>query len=129
MVDFNNERTIGTPRSDILTVLLLQRRNDVIDAIEAYKKVEYLGSQSEANVLRARLLSLFMEIQAALLNDLGEEEFGKLQEKVLSPKLEDSSEAFQTMDRWLYRKNITKIDTRKHYDTGDVEEENEAHDF
>lgn len=127
MVDFNNEATIGTPRSDIISVLILQRRNDVIDAIESYKKAEYQGAEGPAWVVRSRMLTLFLEVRSALKNSKKPEDFKKLEANVLSADMDRLGEALYAIDEWLYQKNITKFDTRKDVDIDDIEAVNKSH--
>lgn len=127
MVDFNNEATIGTPRHDILSVLILQRRNDVIEAIESFKKIEYQGGEGNAGPVRARLLSLFLEVRAAMKNSLKADDFAKLERSIGSTDMSDVSKALTTIDEWLYAKNITRIDNRAKVDTDDIEAVNKSH--
>jgi hypothetical protein len=130
MVDFNNDATIGTPRGDILSVLILQRRNDVIEAIEAYKKIGYQGSDgAPLYLVRARLSSLYLEIRAALKNSMSEKDFKSLSVKVASDDIGEMGSAFELMDDWLYSKNIIKIDTRKAIDTDDIEAVNDGNNL
>lgn len=126
MVDFNAEATIGTPRTDILSVMILQRRYDLFEAIEQYRKAHFQGSQPAAYALRARLSTFFLEVRAALKNDLSSDEFRVLAGQVASEQEKDWSMALQTIDDWLYRKNLIRIDTRKAVDPRNIEEANKA---
>ena len=127
MVDFNNDATIGTPRTEILSVLILQRRNDVIEAIESFKKAVYQNSDGHLWLVRSRLLSLFLEVRSALRNSMPADKFVVLENGVLSENFSDLGTAFFTIDEWLYDKKITKIDTRKDVDVDDIEEVNRSH--
>lgn len=128
MAEFS-EMTVGTPRSDILSILILQRRNDVINALEQFNK---LGGQefetgSVVSLVRSRLLALFLEIRAPMKKDVGAEAYSDLIRKCSCNDIEKLTEAFMFIDEWLYKKNITKIDSRKHTDPTDLEENNDAH--
>ena len=74
MVDFDSGETVGTPASDIVRILLLQRRDYVIEAIEKYYQLKSGGVNHGLGVVRARLRSLFLEMQAALKRRKKEEE-------------------------------------------------------
>jgi len=125
MVDFNNDVTIGMPASDIVRVLILQRRNDVIEAIEAHNKLHSQGVSPGNAVVRARLTSLFLEIQAALKRHLKGNEYAELIKKIASTKDEDLLDAFLLMNEWVDKIRLTRIDTRNQYDTTRTETENE----
>ena len=79
MVDFNNETTIGTPAVDIERVLILQRRNDVIDALEGYKKLDYQGTEADLSIFRSRVLSFFEQLSASILRVQGQDSFLRIQ--------------------------------------------------
>lgn len=128
MVDFNNDATVGTPRSDILAVLLLQRRNDAINAFEHYNKIVGQGAEAPIAHLRSSVLAFFMEFRAALQNSLSKAEYETLFKLCNSSKPDDLSQAFMLVDDQLYKKNIIKIDSRKSVDVNDIEASN-AKDF
>ena len=129
MVNFNSDATIGTPRTDILSITILQRRYDLFEALEQYRKAEYHGGSAPDYAVRARLFSLFMEVRASLKNDMSAEEFSALVAQVQSKEKEEWSAALVKLDDWLYRKNLTKVDTRKATDPRDVEATNRDRGF
>lgn len=124
MVDFNNESTVGTPRSDILAVLILQRRNDAINSIEHFNKLVGQGADPPIAHLRAAILAFFLEFRAALKNSMSADEYSRLLNQCQSSHAEDLSSAFMAIDDHLYKKNIIKIDSRKSVDTDDIEASN-----
>lgn len=124
MVDFNNESTVGTPRSDILAVLILQRRNDAINAIEYFNKMVGQGAEPPIAHLRSAVLALFLEFRAALKNGISQSEYELLMLQCRSNDADKISSAFMTVDDWLYKKNIIKIDSRKSVDSDDIEASN-----
>lgn len=125
MVDFNAEATVGTPAWDILRVLVLQRRDHFIEALEAYRRARGKGMVATDYEMQARLCSLFQELRAHLLNSLKEEEFQELEQQIDEPKdYGDTIKAWRIINNWLYSKELTKWDTRKRYDYTKVENEN-----
>jgi hypothetical protein len=126
MVDFNNETTIGTPAIDIVRVLVLQRRNDLFEAYEKYLINESSGVQSNNSIVRARLKSWFLEHQAYLKKrKLTAEEYAKLLNDLNSEDIKKLEEVIYQLNEALDDLGITKIDTKKVFDTTRVELENQ----
>jgi hypothetical protein len=126
MVDFDNEATVGTPAADIVRILILQRRSDLFEALEAYRKRDYLGASSDISTVRARLNTLFLEIQGTLKRRLKEEEYKDLLIKIGSNKEEEILGAIYFLNEYLDALKLTRIDTRKEYDKTRVEHEHKA---
>ena len=126
MVDFNNEATIGTPAIDIVRVLVLQRRADLFEAMEDYKKTLDMGQDKGLSVVKARLFSLFMEIQAQLKRRNPPEVYNNLLNTILNSENEtDVFNAIYSVNEYLDKIRLTMLDTRRDYDTTIAEEENE----
>ena len=136
MVDFQNEATVSTPAADIVRILILQRRNDVIDAIEAYHRNKFKGTPAETYEVRARLYSLFLEVQAALQRKAKEnpelqEEYALLDQTIKGDAdyQRDDDDAnhliqcFEYINTWLDTNKLIRIDTKKQYDTTRVSDE------
>jgi hypothetical protein len=131
MVDYNSQHTISTPPGDVLKIAILERRHYVIGAIQSMFRMEFRGAQGETYEVRSGLYALFLEIEPALIADMGEEEVKKLRDLVNSTD-DDSKkplEAFKIINNWLYKKNLTKFDTRKSVDTTDIEAVNRQNGF
>jgi len=126
MVDFNNESTIGTPAADVEKISILQRRYDLIEAYENYKKMRLQGAGSSLSITRARLISLFMEIQASLQRRLKKEDYEKLKGLVFAEKMEeeDFMQSFFLINKELDDIRLTRIDSQQVYNKFNVEEEN-----
>lgn len=121
MVDFNSEATVSASATDILRILILQRRNDVIDAMESYRKIEPNGT---SEIIRARMNSLFLEIAAMLKRKMGED-YEPLREKILSEEFKDLLEAFMSINVFLDDQRLTRIDTKQIYDSTRTSKEDE----
>lgn len=126
MVDFNNENTVSTPATDIVRVLILERRYNLMEVIEAVHKEEALGidTASQTAVVKARLLSFYYEIAEALPRQMTEEEITLLEKQLRSEKFEELLKAFRILNRVLDKLKLTRIDTKSVYDPTNVEEEN-----
>lgn len=127
MVDFNAGETVATPAADIVRVLLLQRRDYVIDSLEQYHQNTARGVEAGLHIVRARLRSLFYEMQAALKRRAGKNGgYDELLELLEGKKITDLEKLFFYLNEELDTWKITRLDTQKRYDSTDVETENEA---
>ena len=130
MVDFNNETTVGTPAVDVERISILQRRYDLIEAVEDYKKKRYAGAGMALNIVRARLFSMFLEIQACLKRRLKPEQYTALLKTCLTDTQEERIlEAIYWINEVLDEIRLTRIDTQQVYDRMDVEAENKMKGF
>jgi len=127
MVNFNNETTVTTPAGDVVKILLLQRRADLFEAIEKYHKEIYQGVSSTLSIIRARLFSLFLEMQGALNRKLKELDY-----LTHLDTIKNSTDFNSLLDETYFlnvqldNMGLTKIDTRKQYDNTNVETENKV---
>ena len=125
MVNFNNDTTIGASAVDIQRVSILQRRYDFIEAFEDYKKKKLLGVNVNLNIIRARLGSLFYELQATIKRRLKEEEYKRLKNICLNkPSEDDIEKAFFEINEELDKMKLIRIDSKKVYDFSIAEEDN-----
>ena len=124
MVDFNNEATIGTPSTEVVKILILQRRYDLMESLEKHNRLQNQNQDSDTSTLRARLFTLFMEIQAGLKRRLPTKEYTELLDWMNSEEETDIMQAVYKINEELDKINLTKIDTKKVYDSTRVEKEN-----
>lgn len=114
MVDFNSEATVSAAAIDILRILILQRRNDVIDSIEGYRKLE-AHSEPEASVIRARLYSLFLEIQPMIKRK--HDDYDDILKGCLSKEFNILTETFLLINEFLDKNRLIRIDMKEIYDS------------
>ena len=137
MVNYNNDTTIATPSIDINRVQILERRAYVIEALEKYYQYQYGGSTGNQNIVKSRISSLFWEIQETLKRKFpvseapgeGEMSYIDMQE-ILFPKkgggdFKEVLRVWEKINIMLGEINLTKIDTKKEYDTTNIDQENE----
>ena len=126
MVDFNNETTIGTPALDIVRVLILQARANVFEALEDYHKKESQGIDQGLHIVRARLITWFLEHQAYLKRILKEEDYRKLSKDLTDNNINKTRilDTIYLLNEILDSLNLTKLDIKRRYDRTRVEEEN-----
>lgn len=94
-------------------MLILQRRNDVIDAIEGYRKIE-LHSEPDSSIVRARLFSLFLEIQAMLKRK--RKDYDELRRRTESQDIYEMIELYFVFNEFLDENRLIRIDTKEIYD-------------
>ena len=124
MVDFNNETTVGRPAIDIVRVLILQRRSDLFEAWEFYKKKESDGVERGFPTVKARLFSLFLELQPMFKRRLKKENYEYLIKLIESDEEKDIMAAIYKINEELDDINLIKMDTKKSYDKTSWETEN-----
>lgn len=125
MVDFNNEATIGVPATDIVKVLILQRRYDVFESLEAYNKLKWKGVECDMAGVKARMNTLYLEVQCLLERRLPPDELERLKVLMDSTNERDIKEALSIVNRQLDKVQLTRIDTRRIIDTTRVSLEDE----
>ena len=125
MVDFNDSMTVAVPAYDIVKILILQSRDNFIQALEAYRRTKYKGIQASSHEIRSRAQSLYEEVRSAMRNSMTPEEFKRLTEQINSSEVDDIEEAWHTIDEWLYEKKLIQFDTKIKYDSTRVEQEND----
>lgn len=129
MVDFNNEATIGTPAVDVVRILILQRRSDFIEALERYNKMEYQNTSPDISIVKARLVSLFLELQAGLKRRLKKESYTELMAKVYHEDMAQVLEAFNYLNEYLDDIRLTRLDNRPKADKTKWEDVNKAYGY
>ena len=132
MVDFNSDGALGTNRSHILDLVVLQRRDDFINAYEEYRfSVLQNGSDSATKLfkLKSRLESILLEIDRLLfrrVKEVHKTTYEELKTLINSDevKIDNVMRAFNLINLILDELNITRIDTRRKIDYTDIEASN-----
>lgn len=132
MVDFDNETTVSRPAADVIKIVILERRYNLMEALERYymnSALKDVDTTQDEAVVTARLQSLIDEIGPLLDRQLKKEEKEELQEAMNSKDFHDRLEAFRILNHALDGVKLTRIDNTRVYDMGDPEEDNKAHGF
>jgi hypothetical protein len=137
MVDFNNDVTIATPAANVVKILLLQARANVLEALEFYNKKDCDGVQASQGTVKSRLGTWFLEHQAYLKRTMNKDDYDIFEKRCfdqlffnaeeLSKKelLEMVTELNDIMDKL----QITKVDTKIQYDRTDIEKDNKMNEL
>lgn len=134
MVDFNSANTVSTPPGDVFKIVVLERREQVIEALESYHSIEGSGIelQHKLSIIRSRVLAFWYQIQAMVLRRIGAKPrkdahtYEEVSRAIYKAKtFDDLREAYEWMNNFVDEMGLTKIDTRRNYDDYDIEEANE----
>lgn len=128
MVDFNNETTISTPSYDVVKILILQRRYDLMEAIEHFKKQENSGLDNidvYLPYIRTRLLSLYLELYPMIMRKKNKVYITDLEEGINSQDYEELLGMVKKLLIFIDDLKITAIDTKRKIDTTRIEKVNQ----
>lgn len=135
MVNFDNETTVATPPGEVVKIVVLERREQVIEALEAYHSIDASGVDTAHRlaILRARVMALWYQLQAMIYRRSakakgGEEDptYNEVEEVMNSAKtFEDLLYAFQWMNVFIDEMGLTFIDGRPKYDRSNIEDANQ----
>lgn len=129
MVDFNNDNTIGTPAVDIVRVLILEKRTNVIEALETINKRDSTDNYDNS-LLKSRMQSLFWEMQGMLERKKNHKDHKESIQEInhvlfsKKPTLEELMKVFGILNLYLDDIRLTRIDNNTQYDRRRVENVN-----
>jgi len=137
MVNFNNDNTVSTPAANIVKLLIIEARYNSFLAIEEYNNKISCGVSFNQAKVRARLGTWFLEHQAYLDRTFTEE---KDKQDIINIKkdlffhkgdidYDRLLEIIVYLNDLIDKLKITKLDTKKQYDTTDIEEDNKANEY
>jgi hypothetical protein len=125
----NKSSTFAYSPDALLKVYWLQKRNNVLVAIEDYEKRKLWRSRAPTVFIYSRLHSLYLDLKPALKRKWkgkeSKEKYDEL-EKLMQDKNKINSmlSAFDIMNEWLDDIGITRVDTRIKHNATNPEEEN-----
>lgn len=131
MVDFNSEGTVTTPSWDLLKILALEKRENLILAIEFFHRNKYQGQDEDhdLDMIRTRLWCLYYELEAWLNRSYKDhlEEIEKVKAQIDDPDYRVVLEAVGFLNKFMDNMSLIKIDTKQVYNKKRTEVENEMH--
>jgi len=140
MVNWNGDTTVATPPTDVLKISILERRSLVINSIESYYKllVRSGGRREDFKHIISSINSVFLEVRSAMENDkeVPEGTTSDITKKLYDLSLEPNEQniieldnIFLTIDRWMYKKKITKVDGVEVYNKFRIENTNRRNGY
>lgn len=124
------EGTATQPPGDLLKIMILEKRNHVLQAIEQYNKFQYSNAYYPDNVIRARMISYFYIIRSSLKRHYEKKNPEWINEayQIISDKkkpISDLINIFYEIEDFLDLKKLTRFDTMNVWDSTSIEDENE----
>jgi hypothetical protein len=134
VVDFNNDTTVATPPGEVVKIVVLERREQVIETLEEYHRLESsdVDTHHKERLVRARVMAFWYQIQAMVKRRLkgaqGTEDdptYDMVEEEIAEAKeIDDLIDAFEWMNQFVDDMGLTFIDGRERYDRKRVEDAN-----
>jgi len=141
MVDFNNDNVLTANKAHILELVILGRRDEMINTFQLWAEAKIAGQSKEENLkikLRAVMLSVFLELERPLSRKLIKRDAqGKVKESAIFDTMRDVLLDFSTVvdddelvsiyfviNTALDEMNLIKIDNKRVYDSTSIETEN-----
>jgi hypothetical protein len=127
VVDFNNESTVATPPGEVVKIVVLERREQVIEALESYY-VSVAGSREthhKVATLRARVMAFWFQVQAMARRRLKDNKYDEVERSIGEARsFEELVGAFEWLNEFVDDMGLTFIDGRARYDRSRVEDAN-----
>lgn len=142
MVDFNSEGAFTANKAHILELVILGRRDELINTFQLWGESKILNNSKEETLrtkLRAVILSVFLELERPLYrklvkrNDKGRvidsSEFDSIKDKIIdfdqAVEGDELIKIYFTLNQALDELNLIKVDNKRAYDSTSIETENE----
>ena len=103
---------------------ILVRWNTAVEWVGERRFCKQKGADVYKEEVSRAVYELFLMVRNSLATDMKLEEYQGLENQVMSDNMEDVEKAFTYIDLWLYRKGVTKFDTKRAYQRHRVEEAN-----
>lgn len=130
----NENNTVAQSPKEELEYNIMRALRQLTDTRQHYIKIRLLGSPADTADMRSALVSLIDFVEPALeksYNNPAKEEETEVWNKIkniMNPtarmKFDDIEEVRIIIYRWLYNKNITKLDDREIRDTTNIWDDN-----
>jgi len=141
MVDFNSEGAFSANKSHILELVILGRRDELINTFQLWSEAKISNSSKEETQrykLRAVLFSVFLELERPLYrklikrgkmgNIIDSENYDFMRAKLTRfeqiVSADDLIKLYLLINTTLDELNLIKIDNKRAYDSTNIETEN-----
>jgi hypothetical protein len=131
MVDFRSDATVTTPSWELLKILALEKRENLMLAIEFYFKHKYdeQALEQDLDMIRSRLWCLYYELEAWLKRSYAHAELDAVHLKIDSKSADEVFEVVTFLNKFMDDKKLTRIDNLKSFDRTRVELENDEDEY
>lgn len=129
MVNFETDTIVQVSPRQTITYIYLQRSEELQLAWKQYHTINFQNKNTSGALadIKACTITLFNRLKPSLRKSLKPEEFKAFEKNIWAKNAEGLETAADELEDYLYKKNITKIDSTKAYNPARIEEENEAH--
>lgn len=122
---FESVKSMALTPSWVLTILLLEKRENINQAIEFYNVTKLKGFSADVFVIQGRINSLWLDIKASYEDSFKKKEeaqkkIKELDKLINTNEFNDLSQAYDIINRFLYDKGVTKFDLNKIYDDTNI---------
>jgi len=130
MVNFESDQLLTTNKGEILNLIILGRRDELLNIFQKWREdciSNSAGATTQEYKLRGCLFTLFLELERPLYRKLEKEQFNSLKDFVYTDKevtKRNLISAYDIINKFLDDINLIKIDTKKNFDSRNLEEEN-----
>lgn len=107
MVNFNDPNTLSIPVSNISKILILEKQQNILIAIEQNNQT---GGNPLKSVIRSRIITYFYQIRL-LLEKYFPKEYLEVKDRIFSENLEELIYCFEIMEKAVY--NLGIIDSNQ----------------
>jgi hypothetical protein len=131
VVDFKSDGTVTTPSWELLKILALEKRENLMLGLEFYYKHRYddQGQEQDLNIVRARLWCLYYELEAWLIRAKSEQVIKQVTAKIDSKDKDEVLGVVTFFNKFMDENKLTRIDNIKPIDRTRVELENESDEY
>ena len=126
MVNFSDSTTMTRPRKDIVNIMILQRIDNLVEAVEFFELKDDKARDNGLSELKSILLSLILLIKKPLERELKKQKKGtvkQLRQEIYKIDYEDKESLLDLVDYildFVYDKDVTKWDTKEPTDRTDI---------
>lgn len=124
------------PPDILLKILLVERRDNAIYAIEHYYQTESGGAEGNIDTVRSRIISLWFDVKASLdaanltiPPGLGRDLSAVQYKLITTDDVGTLLSIFDFLSGFLYEKGVLKYDNRLVYDKTNIELSNKIHGY
>lgn len=125
-VDFNSETTMTRPRKDVVNFMILDTLQKALETYQTWENHD--NSESREQELKSRLLQLTMLIRTPLAKKLETDQpprtIAQFRNEIKEAQNDDLYPLIDYLEEFLYDKDVTKWDTKEHWDRSNILESN-----
>jgi len=108
----------GYPAGELYKVLLISRRENILETIQGFRSYENAGTNPPEHIIKAKVQTLFLDLDAHLQKFCKDEAFAKLEKQVYHEDVEEVIKAFRVISKLLLDIGITMLTMSREVNMG-----------